>query len=290
MNNFKKYLVWATVWVLSIWTVSYAAWNGTIWDLFVNWWTQWFLVWDNIQDNTIDNTEIENNATYEVGKLWIWTSSPSKKLHIVWNGTWVDSRMFVIENSNTSDSNANANMILKWNWWTRWGIRFHWSNRGIDDKFNHDITYNFNEKKLYFIDWEDWVNKTRMVIQSDWKVWIWTTSPDELLEVNWNVLANQYLQNSDARLKKDITRLDNSLDKILSLNWYSYVFKSTWTHDIWLIAQELEKVYPELVHTWKDWYKSVQYQNLVAPLIEAIKTQQTQIDKLQEEIEELKNK
>ena len=54
-------------------------------------------------------------------------------------------------------------------------------------------------------------------------------------------------------------------------------------HDIGVIAQNIEEVIPEIVETRKDGYKAVKYEKLVALLIEAIKQQQ-------EEIEKLKNK
>jgi hypothetical protein len=47
-----------------------------------------------------------------------------------------------------------------------------------------------------------------------------------------------------------------------------------------VIAQEVEAVYPELVQTDSQWYKSVQYGNLVAPIIEAIRELATKIDNL----------
>jgi hypothetical protein len=56
-----------------------------------------------------------------------------------------------------------------------------------------------------------------------------------------------------------------------------------------LIAQEVEKLLPELVEQkGPDGYKFVQYPNMVAVLIEAIKEQQQQIDALRQEIAELK--
>jgi len=56
-----------------------------------------------------------------------------------------------------------------------------------------------------------------------------------------------------------------------------------------LIAQDLEQVFPELVHTNpQTGLKSVQYGNLVAPLIEAIKEQQKMIETMKIEIEKLK--
>ncbi len=54
-----------------------------------------------------------------------------------------------------------------------------------------------------------------------------------------------------------------------------------------LIAQDVEEVVPEVVHTNKEGYKSVEYANLVPLLIEAITQQQTQIKSLQVRIEAL---
>lgn len=91
---------------------------------------------------------------------------------------------------------------------------------------------------------------------------------------------------SDARLKHNIVTLDNALDRILNLRGVSY----EWNQDsgfgadagrqIGFIAQEVEKVLPELVHTGKNGYKSVAYQNVVPVLVEAVKTQQKHIETL----------
>ncbi len=57
--------------------------------------------------------------------------------------------------------------------------------------------------------------------------------------------------------------------------------------EIGVIAQEVEKIYPELVVTDKDGYKSVQYSHLVPVLIEAIKEQQAIIESQKTEVDEL---
>ena len=54
-----------------------------------------------------------------------------------------------------------------------------------------------------------------------------------------------------------------------------------------MIAQEVEAVLPELVNTDAEGYKAVEYANVVAVLIEAIKEQQTIIDAQKREIEQL---
>ena len=85
--------------------------------------------------------------------------------------------------------------------------------------------------------------------------------------------ANGVLLESDSRYKKDIQTLPSALQNILSLHGVSYYWKDRDddTQQIGVIAQEVEKIYPQLVHTNEDGYKSVAYSNLVSPLIEAVK-------------------
>ena len=120
-----------------------------------------------------------------------------------------------------------------------------------------------------------------------------------------NVTSAWYSTYSDRRWKKDIKTLDNSLDKIATLRGVSYQWRQEQFPNknfsdgtqLGVIAQEIETVFPELVHTDKKGYKSVQYSNIVAPLIEAIKTlkhqneaQQDQITSLIERVKALEDK
>jgi len=109
---------------------------------------------------------------------------------------------------------------------------------------------------------------------------------------------------SDERLKDDVKTIDSALDKVKRLRGVEYV----WSHgskkgqkDIGVIAQETEKVIPEIVQEkemplWsaKDpevsgKYKMVDYEKLTAVLIESVKEQQKQIDELKSELQELKD-
>ena len=81
---------------------------------------------------------------------------------------------------------------------------------------------------------------------------------------------------SDERLKSDIETIDNALDKVMNMRGVSYTKQAE--KGIGVIAQEIEKVLPEVVTDGE--YKSVAYGNIVGVLIEAIKEQQKQIDKL----------
>lgn len=78
---------------------------------------------------------------------------------------------------------------------------------------------------------------------------------------------------SDERLKTNITQLDSqdTLNKILQLKPTSFDWKSNSVHDIGLIAQEVELIFPELVFTNKtDGYKGINYSRLPALLISAV--------------------
>jgi hypothetical protein len=81
---------------------------------------------------------------------------------------------------------------------------------------------------------------------------------------------------SDERLKENIKPLENSLEKVLQLQGVEYDYKDktkfTDKHQIGVIAQDVEKVFPEVVVTdKKTTLKSVAYDHLVAPLIESVK-------------------
>lgn len=87
---------------------------------------------------------------------------------------------------------------------------------------------------------------------------------------------------SDERLKGNIVPMNASLDKLMRINGYSFVWKDSVYakegHDIGLLAQELEKVFPELVVSDSAGYKKVYYYKLIPILVEAIKEQRKTID------------
>jgi hypothetical protein len=89
---------------------------------------------------------------------------------------------------------------------------------------------------------------------------------------------------SDSRLKDNLVKIENPLEKISSLNGYSFDWNNkqeTYTgRDYGVIAQEVEEVLPEIVTTRDNGYKAVKYEKLVPLLIEAIKEQQKEIEDL----------
>jgi hypothetical protein len=96
---------------------------------------------------------------------------------------------------------------------------------------------------------------------------------------------------SDERLKENINSLQNSLDKIMQLRGVSFTWKSNPEYGtrIGFIAQEFEKVIPELVYTNEvDGYKGINYAEATAVIVEAVKEQQKLIEDLKAENEKLK--
>ena len=92
---------------------------------------------------------------------------------------------------------------------------------------------------------------------------------------------------SDERLKDNITPIVGALDKINQIGGYEFDWNNNSEHsghDVGVIAQEIEKVLPELVVDRDNGYKAVRYEKIVALLIEAIKQQQLQIDELKSKI------
>lgn len=96
---------------------------------------------------------------------------------------------------------------------------------------------------------------------------------------NGNFSAVSFSTFSDRRLKRDITPLSGALDTVSRLQGVSYAWNASPTPDggvpsgrqIGLVAQDVEAVVPELVQTNASGLKSVEYQNMVPILIEAVK-------------------
>ena len=126
------------------------------------------------------------------------------------------------------------------------------------------------------------------------------TNPQAPLHVQGAVYATGDITafyTSDQRLKKDVVRIDNALERIRWLNGVEF----TWDkeaieklenvgpkpdNDIGLIAQDVEKVFPQAVMLRDDGYKAVDYSKLVPVLIEAIKELSYRLNIVEAELED----
>jgi hypothetical protein len=101
--------------------------------------------------------------------------------------------------------------------------------------------------------------------------------------------AGEVTANSDERIKTNIKTIENALDKVSQLRGVEYDRTDIEKHQIGVIAQEIEKVLPDVVHTKEDGMKSVAYGNIVAVLIESIKELKGEVSELRAELNELKS-
>jgi hypothetical protein len=216
----------------------------------------WVVIWRSNTTAAINlpvsgNTIINNGSNVGIG-----TTTPSQKLSIEWNAV----------------------------------IRSMSPTLYLRDTDNRSAMIHNNNNLLYFLrgcgnDSESWCTTG-----NDWPLYL-------NLETNaamfgGDVYAFNYYYRSDIRLKQNIIKIVSPLEKIEQLNGYTFDWKKDGKHDIGIIAQEVEKVFPEIVWESKDargnTYKSVQYGNLVAPLIEAIKELAASIKNNTHEIDALK--
>jgi hypothetical protein len=157
----------------------------------------------------------------------------------------------------------------------------------------------------------------------------WQSSPSRTVDIWGHLWTDGYHTHSDIRLKTNVENLSSTLAKVMQLQGISYTWNQdeykkmkmknrTLVHDqiqsstgsvvaqqpnetdnnmpdltrkeIGLSAQELEKVFPELVTEDPRGYKGIDYSKLSVILLEAIKEQQKQIDVLKNEMKSIRGK
>jgi hypothetical protein len=121
----------------------------------------------------------------------------------------------------------------------------------------------------------------------------WSASANRwVLDMNGNMTAaGNVTANSDIKLKENIEVIPNDIEKISQIRGVTFTRNDQEDKEkrhVGVIAQEVEKVLPEVVMEGNDGIKSVAYGNLIGLLIEGIKEQQDQINTLKQEIENLK--
>jgi hypothetical protein len=99
---------------------------------------------------------------------------------------------------------------------------------------------------------------------------------------------------SSIRWKKNITEIDNGLDKIMTLRGVCFDWDEEHggQHDMGFIAEEVGKVIPEIVAYEPDgvYATGIDYGAITPVLVQAIKEQQRQIEQLKAQIEELRKR
>ncbi len=236
----------------------------------------------------IGNSNTIGNLFTTGGNVGIGTSSPSEKLHV---NTIGDSYIRI-------SSSAAAKS----------GIKMIGGTLGIASIYHDD---NSQDIKI------DWDSSNLMTIKTNGNVGIGISSPESKLDVNGTLKAantngslifassgnvgvgtttpgyklvvsgdiyatGDIIAYSDERLKSNVSTLSNALDKVNQMRGVSYTLTKTGQKSIGLIAQEVQKILPEIVAE-KEEYLGVAYGNIVGLLVEAIK-------ELNEKVRSLENK
>jgi len=136
-----------------------------------------------------------------------------------------------------------------------------------------------------------------MYITDNARVGIGTSNPAYRFQVgetsNYGYVAanGSWQSSSDIRHKENIETLNSALAKVLEMNgiYFNVIGNDPdKERQVGFIAQEMEKILPEVVSTDSEGYKGISYSHLTPILVEAIKEQQGQIVSQQQQIDELK--
>ncbi|MDD5077944.1 MAG: tail fiber domain-containing protein [Candidatus Omnitrophica bacterium] len=254
-----------------------------------------------------DGGEVDLNADLVVeGNVGIGTANPGVRLEL--KGGHSDTLLKLYSTGDGGSSDAILSL-----WASEPGLTY--TGVGIGNNINKSVYYGRTNTArgasyIRLMDNAIYINTissagadTNNLFISAGSVGIGTTSLGYTLSVAGTIWANGAAITagattwSDIRLKKDITVVKNALDRALKLkgvyyNWKDNEFTRNFPEgrQIGIIAQEMEKEFPELVLTDKNGYKTIAYDKFTAVLLEAVKEQEDKIESLQDSINSLKSR
>ena len=126
-----------------------------------------------------------------------------------------------------------------------------------------------------------------------------TGNPSIALKVTGQIYCTNNITayyTSDIRLKDNIRPIESAIFKVQQISGVFFEWNEKANQidqdkgtDVGLIAQEVEKVLPEVVHIREDGIKAIAYEKVVPLLVESIKEQQVMIEELTERIKKLES-
>ena len=259
----------------------------------------------NDSDTRIEGNSDANLVRVDAGndRVGIGTGSPSFKLKVnVDNATYSDwETIAAFQSKRGADSETEAGIMINslgdalggqissnWYWTDNTGAKGN-TGRGAGIFGISNATNNESEFYWQTTAYNDTTLTTQMKLDNA-----------QSLHVAADVVAYS-TSVSDERFKDNIETIPNALDKVMQLRGVEFDWNSTsrkGQHDLGVVAQEVEKVLPELVKEKtlctgeftdnEKEFKTVDYDKIVAVLIEAVKEQQEEIELLKANYSDLK--
>jgi len=229
----------------------------------------WGSTWNGEGGTFTETLQLKNNGdAYFTGNVGIGTTIPSTPLVISKNSP-VSGTMLILQNTLYGSTNSSGLNSIEFGWLNHTAAKISANKESVNRTgfiITGEVGYNVPVEIARFTSFGD-------------------------LHVNQDVIAYSTTI-SDERLKDNIVTIDNALDKVCELRGVEYDWNASsrsGQHDMGVIAQEVEKVFPFIVREKEmplvdgNTYKTVDYEKLVGVLIEAVK-------ELKQEIEILKSK
>lgn len=114
-----------------------------------------------------------------------------------------------------------------------------------------------------------------------------TVTTGGVLDLGNQATVTSLVMRSDKRLKTSIKRIEKPVEKLSQLNGYTYQFKDKNVSTAGLLAQEVKEVLPTAVVEQDDGMLSLDYNAVIALLVETVNEQSKRIEKLEEQVSEL---
>jgi len=216
------------------------------------------------------------------GNVGINNTDPQRLLHITNTAAGSTTDTLMLQNGgNTSIAGTGARLIFKIGGFSSVQINTLASIEGVTDgESSVAVVFKTANYGILFPASE------RMRLTGGGNLLLGTASDNGYrLYVSGTIYATGNITaNSDLTLKKNLKIIDNPINKLMALNGYAYQWKSDDSHQYGVIAQEIEKILPYAVSTGNDGIKGVSYNQIIPVLIEAIKTQQAEINTLKSKL------
>ncbi|MBU8922068.1 MAG: tail fiber domain-containing protein, partial [Bacteroidales bacterium] len=220
------------------------------------------------------------------GKVGIGTTSPDCLLHVMKAG---DTEICVEHPGPTYDKNVGFRIkanTVSGSPYANWFLQSDWSG-------NFALRDETAGTRPFFV--EAAAPNYSLCIKQSGSIGLGTNTPSYKLDVTGDIQCVALHETSDERLKTNIKPLENALEAVMNLQGISFEWNEAaeskgaqaGKEQIGLIAQEVERVLPELVATAEDGYKSVDYSKLTAVLIEAVKDLKSENEILMKKIKAL---